>query len=29
VLAEHQEIAVVAGHDDVKVPSSYDFPPGE
>ena len=29
VLAEHQEIAVVAGHGDVKVPSSYDFPPGE
>jgi hypothetical protein len=29
VLAEHQEIAVVAGHGDVQVPSSYDFPPGE
>lgn len=29
VLAEHQEIAVVAGHGDVKVPKSYDFPPGE
>jgi hypothetical protein len=29
VLQKHQEIAVVAGSGDVKVPSSYDFPPGE
>ena len=29
VLQKHQEIAVVAGSGDVKVPSSYDFQPGE